>query len=105
MNGEDHSAGPNGRYDPEEGVYRIDAEAADEPPSMAIVMAMAAIQDVEPTELDPLYEAVDPDRLDSFLDVESDVVDAISLEFTYQGHSIRANSDGTIEIELPDEED
>lgn len=105
MTDEDHSTGVDGQYDPDEGVYRIDSASADELPSMAIVMAMAAIRDVEPTELDPLYEAVDPERLDSFLRVEGDVVDAVTLEFSYHGHSIRAHSDGTIEIDLPDADD
>lgn len=40
----------------------------DEPPSRSVIRAVAGVQGTDPTELQPLYEAIDPDALDRVFD-------------------------------------
>jgi len=47
-----------------ETTYRISDEEA---PSDAVVLTVAAVTGTPPTELDPLYEYVDPDCLDAVM--------------------------------------
>lgn len=53
---EDGQSGPAGGF-----TYEIDP---DEPPSEAVVRAVATLADARPLDLDPLYDAIDPDHLD-----------------------------------------
>lgn len=36
----------------------------DEPPSLSVIRAVAAVNETDPTRMRPLYEAIDPDALD-----------------------------------------
>jgi hypothetical protein len=42
----------------------VEREIRDESPSMAVVSAVAAATNTDPTEIEPLYESIDPDALD-----------------------------------------
>lgn len=48
-----------------DGAIRAEYDWTDTPASTAVVETVAAACDCEPTELDPLYEVVDPDALDA----------------------------------------
>lgn len=54
-------------YDPTVDAYRVTYDEPMDSPSMAVVRAVAALEDVEPVAVDPLYDAVDPDALDALV--------------------------------------
>jgi len=60
-----------------------------------VVESIAAEAGRDPTELPPLYDAIDPDVLTSFVDSASD--DA-SLQFQYCGNVVTVSGSGAVEI-------
>lgn len=80
------------RYDP----------ASDVEASELLVTAIADITDTNPLELEPLYETVDIDTVDDFVNSDShpDVGGHISLVF--EGYDVRVHASGLIEIEPAD---
>ena len=69
--------------------------------SIAIVTAIATKRDVEPTELPPLYESIDPDALDAlFAPTRTGGPRRGRLEFTYDGHDVVVECDEGLEIEI-----
>ncbi|EMA45960.1 HalOD1 output domain-containing protein [Halobiforma nitratireducens] len=54
-----------------------------------IVTAVAALEDVDPAELPPLYEAVDPDALTAaFAETEGGTARSGRIEFPYAGYEV-----------------
>lgn len=73
------------------GTPEASAEAASVP-SEDIVQAVAVREGTDPTALDPLYEAIDPDALDAVVDSGAVVT------FEYEGYEITVD-EGTVTIE------
>lgn len=64
--------------------------------SYQVIEALAAVENRDALSMNPpLYEAIDPDAIDSLLDTDSPV----KVEFEYNGHMVTAKSDGSIEID------
>lgn len=65
----------------------------DERPSMTVVRAVAALTDTSPLDLDPLYDTIDPDKLDElFRDPDGSAVRA-DVRFTYSGCRVIVTED------------
>jgi len=63
----------------------------DDPVSQTVIAAVAEASDRDPTELDPLYEYIEPDALDTlFHSYSSDEEDQdeVYLEFTYTTYCV-----------------
>lgn len=74
----------------EEGdAYTVPTNHAELPPSAAVPMAIARIEDDSLAELSPLAGTVDPDALD-----ELATCGAVAVSFTYEGHRVRIRDDG-----------
>ena len=73
----------------------------DESPSEAVVMAVAALTNTDPTELKPLYDAVDPDALDALFRHAASRERHTNhrVSFLYHGFDVRVRSDGAIRLE------
>ena len=73
---------------------------AGERASEAIVSAVAALAGTSPVELEPLYEVVEPDALDSRVEhaQRSDDAGIHELWFTYERYDVGVRSDGQIRI-------
>lgn len=69
-------------------------ETRSRPVPERIVTAVADAMDVEPTDLTPLYDTIDPDSLAAVLASES--VDRV--DFSYHGFDVTAHSDGRVEL-------
>lgn len=67
-------------------------------PSETLVFAVADIADVDPLDLDPLFETVDPDTLDEF--VESGGVPEVGgrMEFTFADHRVTVHASGLFDV-------
>jgi hypothetical protein len=78
--------------------YEIDAN---ERPSEAVVLAVAAVDNCDPLELTPpLYHVVDPDALDALFAPIADPRARSNghVVFDYRGHEITIRSDRQIEV-------
>lgn len=84
----------------ESDTYRTEYQDYAEPPSEAVVRAVAAISGDEPFELTPLYEVVDPDALDAlFLPTHDGPTEREGeVAFNYCGYRVEIRSYGVIEI-------
>jgi len=72
----------------------IEREWDDEmPPSAALVSAVSDARDVEPTNLPPLYDAVDADAMDALVG-ERDV----TMTVEYHGFLATIHGDGRLEL-------
>lgn len=74
--------------------------ASDAEVSELLVTAIADIDHTDPLKLEPLYETVDPDALDDF--VESDTLHDVGgyISFVFAGYDVRVHASGLIEIGL-----
>lgn len=87
-------------YDPETNTYRATFDSATVQPTVAVVQAMAAAEETDPTDLDPLYEAIDPQALDRICSEGAPPRrdGNRAVEFTYQGRRVVVESLGFVEI-------
>ncbi|WP_245547743.1 HalOD1 output domain-containing protein [Halovivax ruber] len=81
--------------------------SASRPTSLRVVDAVADERGVEPMGLDPLYEAIDPDSLDSLFPPAPERPEATSrsIAFTFAGYQVTIDGAGAIDVtELDDRE-
>ena len=79
-------------------VTTFDPAGGDEP-SEAIVTAVAAVANVDPLELSPLYEVVEPGALDTLVEhAHRTGAGAHQVWFTYEGFDVGIRTDGQIRI-------
>lgn len=76
----------------------------DEPVSMAVVRAVAAVTGIEPTVLAPLGEYIETDALEALFATPAGTMAAQSLRFTYAGCLVTVCGDGSISLTVPDRE-
>ncbi|WP_254545144.1 HalOD1 output domain-containing protein [Halomarina pelagica] len=69
--------------------------------SITVMQAVGAVVDVDPMELDSLYEAVDPDALDELFCPGPDGQPSIDgrIRFRFAGCRVTVESNGTILVE------
>lgn len=102
-----NSNGFPGEYDPDANLYRVYYDdQTSEPVSTVVVKAVAVLTDTPPTELDPLYEVLDPDALNQLYATDEQPahrqVDS-HIAFAYNGCQVTVFWTGLIEIVPPDE--
>jgi hypothetical protein len=62
--------------------------------SKRVVQTVAKTTNTDALELPPLYDAIDPDALDTLVGAMSDG----TVSFIYAGHEVTVASDGTISL-------
>jgi hypothetical protein len=67
------------------------------PPSAAIIEGLAEVKDVDPLELDPLFEQIDLDALDQLFD-HSDGAQSALLSYSLDRWNVFVRQDGHILI-------
>nr|WP_225317676.1 HalOD1 output domain-containing protein [Haloferax sp. CBA1150] len=80
-------------HEEETGVYRVDRDRS-EPLSTNVVMSIAAIEDIRPTQLPPLAGTIDPDALNTLFEQSDDAI----ISFSYAGYRVTLDSLGSLEI-------
>jgi hypothetical protein len=68
-------------------------------PSMAVVEAVAAATDREPTDLSQLYRTINADTLDSLITGETG--SPFQVTFVYEGVTVIVDQSGAIEVVVP----
>ena len=71
---------------------RVDSESILD----AIVRGLAVIEEVHVTDLDPLYEIIDTEALNSLLEHSNRTGGEISVEFTVDGYTVLVSQDGSV---------
>ncbi len=71
-----------------------------EPVSTTVVHALADAKDVDPLELDPLYEALDPDALDALFAPTDGSGSARhgKVQFVTNGYEVEVTSTGRVHL-------
>jgi len=85
-------------------VYKVDLdEATDQSTSHTVVESIADLTDRNPEDLDPLWDNVNPEALDSFVAHANESSTPYRLAFQYQGYTVEIVEDRWLRI-VPDEE-
>ena len=84
----------------DDGAIRAEYDWTDTPASTAVVETVAVACDCEPTELDPLYEVVDPDALDAVVRSSGDgpVVGGTTVTFEVADRSVTIDDGGAVVV-------
>lgn len=86
-------------FEPETGTYRTTFDGEDVTPSTAVVETVAAVRGVDPMELDPLYEVVDPQALDRLVAPRPPRrTGDCTVVFTYFDHEVTVRSPGIVRV-------
>ncbi|QRV15942.1 HalOD1 output domain-containing protein [Haloterrigena salifodinae] len=73
------------------------------PPSERVVEAVATASGTSPLDFEPtLYDAVDPEALDSLVRSGSD---ELRIQFRYGGRSVHITGNGRVDVSAPSEDD
>lgn len=85
-------------YDDQRDVYRVNHDWESERSlSTSVVMGVAAILELDPVELDPLYEQMDGDALDALF-TDEEVRRGTAVAFRYEGIWVTIHEDGDVEL-------
>jgi len=70
------------------------------PPSTAVIETVAVALDREPTATQPLYEAVDPDALNTLIrSTDSDPTgEEVTVSFRFAGQSVTVHGGGSVVV-------
>lgn len=77
---------------------RAQFDLEETPASMAIVATLANVTDTDPTDMRPLYSAVDPDAVDALVRAQPGAHGDTHVTFTHEGHEVRVASYGVVTI-------
>ena len=69
------------------------------PASHTIITTLSDELGIDPLEMQPLYEVVDPDALDALFSSVSDRGTSVTVTFEYCGHAVTVTSEGTVTIQ------
>ncbi|OTF01990.1 hypothetical protein B9G49_00135 [Halorubrum sp. SD683] len=65
--------------------------------SLLVVVAVAAVEDVDPEQLPPLHDSVEPETLDTLVDTAGDGI-GLNVRFEYEGYDVHARPGGRLEL-------
>lgn len=66
---------------------------------MKVVQRVAAVTDQEVTQLPPLYDAIEPEALDSLIKSDATNSSALEIRFTYAGQRVIIDGRGAVSVE------
>ena len=83
-----------------DGAIRAEYDWTATPASIAVIEMVAAACDTEPTQLGPLYEAVDPDALNSLVRSTGygPAADGSTVKFEVADRSVTVHGDGAVVV-------
>lgn len=92
----------NPTHDPETGIYRVQLDT-DEQASTTAILAVAAIAEVCPLEMEPVYKSQNLDVLDTVATAlaENDAELEGELTVTIEDHRVALRPDGSLVIDPP----
>lgn len=96
----DESEQPSPGKGTEDGVVRARYDWSSTRPSAAVTESVAVAENCPPTEVDPLYDHVDPDALDAMMQSKGAVGSGniTTVVFRFGEYEITVHSDGEIVV-------
>ena len=88
-------------YHLDSATYRAEYDQEAVSPSLAVIVTLSEVLDIDPLELDSLYASVDPSALDELVGVRGAMNGDISVALTVAEHTITVSSHGTVTIAPP----
>ncbi|WP_276280466.1 HalOD1 output domain-containing protein [Halorussus caseinilyticus] len=88
--------------DSEDDAYRTTFDSST-PPSIAVVEALSTVTGEGPTEVGPLYSAIDPDALDALFRGAGETPGDGRVTFVLDGHAVTVRRSGVVEVRDADE--
>lgn len=71
-------------------------------PTTAVIEAVAATIDQDPSTMEPLYEHINPDALDAIMTPKNPEQSSnILVEFSYNGVDVRVSNQGFVDVIVP----
>lgn len=95
-------------YDPLSGTYHAHHDWEDSQSlSTTVIEAVGVATDTDPVQMDPLYEALDPDALDALFRPRSDDGPRANgqVVFSLDGHDVAVHSHGNIIVDVSQKEE
>lgn len=88
-------------YDAETETYRASFDSSEIAPSVAVVKLLAQVKDIEPVELAPLYDVIDPEALDRLQStaVTGNDSGGCRVKFKYHDCTVTVKSYGIVKAE------
>ncbi|WP_224270978.1 HalOD1 output domain-containing protein [Haloprofundus salinisoli] len=68
-------------------------------PSQAVMEKIAALEDIDSTELDPLSEVFNPEALNALVETNGQSEAPLRVEFIYSGYYVSVDSDGIVYVD------
>ena len=72
------------------------------PPTQCVIEGVAALSNRDPSSMQPLYTAVDPDALDTIFAPPTDAHQNAHVTFEYEGCQVTVQGDGQVLISKAD---
>lgn len=98
----DESSNPSRQgSDPPDGTLRSEYDWSSISPSTAVVESVAEAVDRETTDLDSLYDSLDPDALDALVGADRTPRDRAdtTVSFTFAGRRVTVHSSGEVVVD------
>lgn len=67
--------------------------------SETVVGRIAKYEDTDPAELSPLFDVIDPDALDAFIDGAGERNTSAQIQFSYHGYTVTVTGDGSVHVD------
>lgn len=70
--------------------------------ALTVISAVSAVTNTPPLEMEPLFDAVDPDALNSLLRRNSDAAtrSGVTVSFRFEGHEVTADASGEVLVDV-----
>lgn len=88
-------------YDPEKDVYRMNYEMDRVSPSLALVEAIATVEETDPIALEPIGNSIDMNAIDRIIHSSSADHDT-RITLSYQGYHATISTAGIVELQPAD---
>lgn len=73
-------------------------DPSSEPVSSTVVTGVAAVKNVDPIDLPPLYYAIDPDALDGLFQPHCSASETVRVQFTFAGCDVVVDGDSRVTV-------
>lgn len=93
------------RFDAQTGTYETDYRSSARSPSRAVISTVALATETDPTDLPPLFDALDTEALDALFGGDGPGRDGATAElsFEYAGQTVTVGGDGVLEVAPADQ--
>ena len=82
----------------ERGADLLVESGAEESTTETVLRAMAAVEGVDESEMDPIYEHVDPVALENIVDHADSRDNAVGVRFTVEDYTVSVRQDRSVRV-------